>query len=122
MYNGGKAPVMSAIYENLLKFFLGDQRDGSKSRLVVPPACSPAYKWLYLFMYWKRGCSMSVGRLLTVMVVLNFSAAGLARADDLVYRYEGDVAPYDESAGWILSNPCDPPCIELPEKDRFVLQ
>ncbi len=33
-------------------------------------------------------------------------------ADELLYRYEADVLPYDPSAGWILGNPCDKGCSE----------
>ncbi len=42
-------------------------------------------------------------------------------ADDLLYRYEGDVLPYDESAGWIIANPCESPCSESLESGHFIL-
>ncbi len=45
-----------------------------------------------------------------------------AGADDVLYRYEGDVLPYDESAGWLIANPCEPPCSESLEPGHFVLQ
>ena len=45
-----------------------------------------------------------------------------AVADDLIYRYEGDVVPYDESAGWEIFNPCDSPCTESVEEGHFVLR
>jgi len=41
-------------------------------------------------------------------------------ADDVVYRYEGDVLAYDASAGWIPSV-CQYPCRERLENGRFVL-
>jgi hypothetical protein len=42
-------------------------------------------------------------------------------ADDLLYRYEGDVVPYDESAGW-LDGRCEDPCSESVEDGHFVLR
>jgi hypothetical protein len=38
--------------------------------------------------------------------------AGSAQADELLYRYEGDVLPYDPSAGWAVYNACEQPCAE----------
>lgn len=45
-------------------------------------------------------------------------------ADDLLYRYEGDVLPYDESAGWELFNPCGDKgqCSESIENGHLVLR
>ncbi|MCH9001389.1 MAG: hypothetical protein IIC02_02350 [Planctomycetes bacterium] len=42
------------------------------------------------------------------------------RADETLYRYEGDVLPLDPSAGWVMGNPCDPPCSEFLEDGHFV--
>jgi hypothetical protein len=54
------------------------------------------------------------------------SVLGLAvretTADEVLYRYEGDVVPYDKSAGWEIFNPCEPPCTESVESGRFVLR
>lgn len=60
-------------------------------------------------------------RWMRIAVVLS---AGLAPAwaDDVLYRYEGDVLPYDESAGWSIANRCDPPCSEWLEDGHFVLR
>jgi len=44
-----------------------------------------------------------------------------ARADDTLYRYEGDVVPLDPQAGWVLADPCVPPCSEAVEDGHFVL-
>lgn len=55
-------------------------------------------------------------------MALVISTPVIARADDLIYRYEGDVVPYDESAGWIIADPCDPPCSESVENGHFVLR
>ena len=42
-----------------------------------------------------------------------------ARADEALYRYEGDVHPLDESAGW-LGSPCESPCSEFLEAGHLV--
>jgi hypothetical protein len=49
-------------------------------------------------------------------------AYGFCWADDVLYRYEGDVPPYDASAGWLIFDPCDGPCIESLEDAHFVLR
>ena len=41
-------------------------------------------------------------------------------ADEPLYRYEGDVLPYDKSAGWIFGSYCEPPCSESIENGRFM--
>ena len=43
-----------------------------------------------------------------------------ARADDLVYSYDCDVAPYHPSAGWSYPA-CDPPCSESLAGGHFIL-
>lgn len=46
-----------------------------------------------------------------------------AFADEVAYLYEGDVLPYDPSAGWIVANPCEAPaCSEGLESGHFVLE
>ncbi len=42
-------------------------------------------------------------------------------ADESLYRYEGNVLPYDASAGWTIANPCEDECNELLENGHFVL-
>lgn len=42
-------------------------------------------------------------------------------ADDIVYRYEGNVPPCDESAGWLAGSPCEAPCEESVQNGVFVL-
>jgi hypothetical protein len=37
------------------------------------------------------------------------------------YSYEGDVVPYDESAGWLIGNACQDPCVEFVEDGVFGL-
>ena len=46
---------------------------------------------------------------------------GAVFADDVIYRYEGDVLPHDPSEGWLVFDPCDPPCSESLEDGHFVL-
>ena len=57
-------------------------------------------------------------------VVLSFGVfvCGSAIGDDLLYRYEGDVLPYDPTAGWVAADPCEPPCSESIENGHFVLR
>lgn len=43
-----------------------------------------------------------------------------ARGDELLYRYEADVVPYDESAGW-GNGLCDGPCSESLANGYFIL-
>ena len=64
---------------------------------------------------------MSVrGRLAAVFV---FSClAGAAHADELLYRWEGDVLPDDPSAGWVIFNPCDEDCTPSIADGHFVLR
>ncbi len=62
-------------------------------------------------------------RACTIMALFSVSiCAGNARADELLYCYEGDVVPYDESAGWIVADACDDPCSESVEDGHFVLR
>ncbi len=56
-----------------------------------------------------------------LVAAIGLTASGAA-ADDVLYRYEGDVLPYDESAGWINGNPCEDPCSASVENGRFVLR
>jgi hypothetical protein len=44
-----------------------------------------------------------------------------ALADETLYRYEGEVVPYDESAGWLIADPCEGPCAESLQDGHFVL-
>ena len=63
----------------------------------------------------------AVSRDLYVLMLLA-APAGVASADDLVYTYDGDVLPYDESAGWEIWNPCEGSCRESLENGYFVLR
>ncbi len=55
--------------------------------------------------------------------ILGISFGGLSSlADEALYQYEGDVVPYDESAGWIIADPCDPPCSEDLQDGHFILR
>ncbi len=44
------------------------------------------------------------------------------RADEALYRYEGDVIPQNPSAGWTVFQPCVETCQELLEDGHFVLE
>ena len=64
-----------------------------------------------------------------VMFLRNLSVAVLigclvspALADEVLYRYEGDVFPYDPSGGWAVYDPCEDPCSESLQDGYFVLQ
>ncbi len=59
------------------------------------------------------------GRLIALLFVMLLD--GAAHADDLLHRYEGDVLPYDPSAGW-LNGFCDLPCREALEQGYFILR
>jgi len=60
-------------------------------------------------------------RLGVVLAVGLIVAPGLCLADDVLYRYEGDVLPYDPSAGW-MDGLCEYPCSESLENGHFVLR
>jgi hypothetical protein len=60
-------------------------------------------------------------RTFAILSVLGLAVRG-AVADEVLYRYEGDVVPYDESPGWINGNPCEAPCTESVENGRLVLR
>ena len=53
-----------------------------------------------------------VRRAFVVGIVMVFVGSVGALADDVIYRYEGDVLPHDPSAGWIIADTCEPPCSE----------
>ncbi len=59
-------------------------------------------------------------------ILIGFCIAAISEispADELLYRYEGNVAPYDPSAGWLHFDPCEsPPCTEVIENGTFGLQ
>ncbi|MCH7885323.1 MAG: hypothetical protein IIC01_08740, partial [Planctomycetes bacterium] len=58
-----------------------------------------------------------------VTIALVALAASAAFADDLLYRYEADVLPYDPSAGWINGSPCrdNDGCIESLQDGHLIL-
>ncbi len=66
------------------------------------------------------GCDMS-RRCPIVLAALLFGFSAATRGDDLLYRYEGDVLPYDPSAGW-LDGLCEDTCHESLENGYFVLR
>ena len=58
---------------------------------------------------------------LTIILVV-LGLAGLRTAgDELLYRYECDVVPYDPSAGW-LDGLCEYPCSESLADGHFILE
>ncbi len=56
------------------------------------------------------------------IVALTCLAVSPAAADQVLYRYEGDVLPYDKSAAWRVFDPCEDPCSESLEDGHFVLR
>jgi len=70
---------------------------------------------------------MSV-RTLMIFVVAGWLAVGQAAADELLYRYECNVAPYDyddpedEYDAWIIANACEDPCVDCLEDGHYVLR
>ncbi len=56
----------------------------------------------------------------TIVAIL-IAVCGTALADEPLYRYEGNVLPYDPSAGW-LNGLCEDPCSESLEDGHFVLR
>ena len=56
--------------------------------------------------------------------VLVLLIAVTVRADETLYRYEGDVHPLDPSTGWGEGgqfDPCEPPCSDFIEDGHYVL-
>ncbi len=47
-----------------------------------------------------------------VALIFNLSLIRVAQADELIHGYEGDVLPYDPSAGWLIFQPCENTCSE----------
>lgn len=45
----------------------------------------------------------------------------IARGDDLIYRYDGDVLPWDPSAGFLIDS-CAPDCVETVEDGGLVIR
>ena len=43
-------------------------------------------------------------RAMVMGLILGLVSAPLL-ADEVIYRYEGDVVPYDESEGWFINDP-----------------
>lgn len=66
----------------------------------------------------RRALNMS-HRFLTSLLLL--AAGASAHADQILYQYDGDVLPYDASAGWIIFDPCEGPCTESMLNGQFVL-
>jgi hypothetical protein len=57
-----------------------------------------------------------------VIVASLIALSAASRADDVLYRYEGDVLPYDPSAGWLIVDRCELQCAESVESGHFVLR
>ncbi len=70
---------------------------------------------------------MSV-RTLIIFAVACWLGVGRATADELLYRYVCDVAPYeyddpeDEYDAWINGTPCENSCVERVESGHYILQ
>ncbi|MCH9002555.1 MAG: hypothetical protein IIC02_08275, partial [Planctomycetes bacterium] len=52
---------------------------------------------------------------------LLLGVGGVALADGVIYRYEGEVLPHDPSEGWLIFDACDPPCSESVADGSFNL-
>ncbi len=63
---------------------------------------------------------MCFERLLGIAILV--WAASASRADETLYRYDGEVSPLDPAAGWADFNRCEDPCSESIENGYFVLQ
>jgi len=85
----------------------------------VDVICPIAYNIEMLIVAVRRSTMVFRGLL---GIVLSSVAVSCCLADETLYRYEGDVLPYDESAGWEIFNPCEDPCSESLENGRFVLR
>jgi len=61
------------------------------------------------------------GKSIPFSIILIFAlACTRAMGDELLYRYEADVVPYDELAGW-LNGLCEGPCSESLQDGHFIL-
>lgn len=72
---------------------------------------------------WEKKAMMVHYAAVTRVRVLAFSVLITchAAADDLLYRYEAEVLPYDESVGWVAFDSCQSPCGESLDGGHFVL-
>ncbi len=60
-------------------------------------------------------------RNLSIAVLIGLLASRVL-SDDVLYRYECDALPYDDSAGWRIADRCEDPCSESLEDGRLVLR
>jgi len=65
---------------------------------------------------------MSHGRLRTWLLCCSLFIPAVTSADDLWYTYDGDVLPYDPSAGWLVSHACAFLCSDDVQDGHFVLR
>ena len=63
---------------------------------------------------------MAIRSFLIVSVII--IADSEVAADDTIYRYEGDVMPFEKTPGWIIADPCAAACTESIENANFVLR
>ncbi len=61
-------------------------------------------------------------RQLSLLVVLLAVSPVSVLADDVLYRYEGDVMPTDPAEGWHVAHACESPCTERVEDGHFIYQ
>lgn len=54
-------------------------------------------------------------------ILIAVACANSCMADEILYRYEGDVLPSEEGTGWEVFNPCEGPCSEQIVDGKFVL-
>ena len=65
---------------------------------------------------------MLLSRRITAVVVMLSVGPALApaRADDLLYGYEGNMLPQNPAAGWVEGAPCVGPCTESVQDGHLV--
>lgn len=58
----------------------------------------------------------------TFLALMGWAAwAARAVADDVLYRYDGEVPPYDTSAGWLIGDACEDSCVDEVTEGAFIL-
>jgi len=62
-----------------------------------------------------------VRRLTWCLGLLLPTIVAAVRADEIVYRYEGDTVPYDPSTGWLIFDSCEGACLESVSDGHFRL-
>ena len=56
------------------------------------------------------------------MAVALLSAVSAARADELIFGFDGDILPGDPGSDWIIANACAMGCSRRLENGHFLLE